>query len=129
MVTIRTVQVWGVLTKVGTVALGVVQTAIILRLLGPEAYGIVGIVVSIGALVGVSQHVGVVDAAIREIAVADTPARRAAVFWVSIWFRLAVTVPISVALFLVAPWIGARLYALQDIPHLVRLMSGIVFLY
>lgn len=126
---IRTVQVWSVFTKVATVALGIVQTAIVLRLLGPEAYGIVGIVISLGTLVGVSQHVGAVDAAIREIAVADTPERRAAVFWVSLWFRLLVTVPISLLLFALAPWIGSRLYVLPDIPHLVRLMSLILILH
>lgn len=129
MASLQTIQVLGVLTKVGTLGLGVVQTAIILRFLSPEAYGIVGIVVSLGALVGVSQHVGVVDAAIREIAVADTPRRRAAVFWVSLWFRLAVTVPISLLLYTLAPWIGTRLYALPDIPHLVRLLSGILILH
>lgn len=122
-------QVWSVLTKVGTVGLGILQTAIVLRLLGPGPYGIVGIVISLGALVGVSQHVGAVDAAIREIAVADTARRRAAVFWVSLWLRMAVTVPISVLLFLLAPWIGAHVYALPDIPHLVRLMSVILVLH
>ncbi len=129
MTSLRTVQVWSVLTKIGTVALGVVQTIVVLRLLGPEAYGLVGIVISIGALVGVSQHVGVVDAAIREIAVAETPERRAAVFWVSLWFRLIVTVPISILLFLLAPWIGARVYVLPDIAHLVRMMSVVLVLH
>lgn len=129
MSSIRQVQAWSVLTKVGTVALGVLQQAIVLRLLGPERYGITGIVISLGALVGVSQHVGVVDAAIREIAVADSPKRRAGVFWVSLWFRLAVTLPISLALFLLAPWIGERVYPLPDIPHLVRLMSGVLVLH
>lgn len=129
MSTIRTVQVWGVLTKAATVGLGIVQTAIILRLLGPEAYGIVGIVISLGALVGVSQHVGAVDAAIREIAVAATPQRRAAVFWISLWFRLLITIPISVLLALAASWIGTRLYPFPGIPHLVRLMSVILVLH
>lgn len=129
MTDIRAVQVWSVLTKVGTVGLGILQTALVLRILGPGPYGIVGIVISLGALVGVSQHVGAVDAAIREIAVADTPRRRAHVFWVSLWFRLAVTVPISVLLFLLAPWIGSKIYALPDIPHLVRLMSVILVLH
>ncbi|TSC72437.1 MAG: Uncharacterized protein G01um101438_521 [Parcubacteria group bacterium Gr01-1014_38] len=129
MTDIRTVQIWGVLTKVATAALGIVQTAIVLRLLGPEAYGIVGIVISLGALVGVSQHVGAVDAAIREIAVADTPQRKAAVFWVSLWFRLLITVPISVLLALAATWIGTRLYPFPEIPHLVRLMSLILILH
>lgn len=126
---LRTVQVWSVLTKLGTIGLGILQTAVVLRLLGPKAYGIVGIVVSLGALVGVSQHVGAVDAAIREIAIADSPRRRATVFWVSFWFRLAVTVPISVALALLAPWIGSRIYPLPDIPHLVRLTSVLLVLY
>lgn len=126
---LRTVQVWGVLTKAGTVGLGILQTAVVLRLLGPEAYGIVGIVISLGALVGVSQHVGAVDAAIREIAVADTARRRAAVFWVSLWFRLVVTVPISLILYVLAPWIGSHVYALPDIPHLVRLMSVVLVLH
>lgn len=125
---IRTVQVWGVLTKIVTAALGIVQTAIVLRLLGPEAYGIVGIVTSLGALVGVSQHVGAVDAAIREIAVADSPARRAAVFWVSLWFRLGVTVPISLVLVLLAPWIETHLYPLPDVAHLIRLTSLILII-
>lgn len=121
MTNIRTVQVWGVLTKLATAALGVAQTAIVLRLLGPEAYGIVGIVTSLGALVGVSQHVGAVDAAIREIAVAEDPERRAAVFWVSLWFRLAVTAPISLVLVLLASWIGTYVYPLPDVPYLIRL--------
>ncbi|MDP3685676.1 MAG: oligosaccharide flippase family protein [bacterium] len=129
MTDIRTVQVWGVLTKAVTAVLGILQTVIILRLLGPEAYGIVGIVVSLGALVGVSQHVGAVDAAIREIAVADTPQRRAAVFWVSLWFRLLITVPISMLLALAATWIGTRLYPFPEIPYLVRLMSLILVLH
>lgn len=126
---IRTVQAWGVLTKVGTVGLGILQTAIVLRLLGPEAYGIVGIVVSLGALVGVSQHVGVVDAAIREIAVAADPRRKAAVFWTSLWFRLAATVPISLVLALLAPWIAARFYPLPDMANLIRLISLVLVLH
>lgn len=126
---IRTVQMWGVCTKAATVILGVVQTAIVLRLLGPGAYGIVGIVTSLGALVGVSQHVGAVDAAIREIAVADTPQRRASVFWVSLWFRLLITVPISVLLAFAASWIGTELYTYPDMPHFVRLISVTLVLY
>lgn len=127
--TIRTVQAWGVLTKVVTLGLGVLQTAIILRILGPERYGVVGIIVSLGALVGVSQHVGVVDAAIREIAVADTAARRAAVFWTSLWFRLAATVPISVVLALAAPWIATRVYPLPDVRVLLWLTSALLVLH
>lgn len=126
---LRTVQTWSVLAKAGTTALGIVQTAIVLRLLGPEAYGIVGIVLALGTLVGVSQHVGAVDAAIREIAIADAPARRAGIFWVSLWSRLAVTIPISLLLAGAADWIGTRVYPFPDLPALVRLMSIILILH
>lgn len=129
MQSIRTVQVWGVLTKVATAALAVVQTAIVLRLLGPEAYGIVGVAISIGALVGVSQHVGAVDAAIREIAVADSAARRAAVFWVALAFRVLVTVPISLGLAGGANWIARAVYPFPDMAYLMRLMSVLLIIH
>lgn len=128
MMSLRTVQLWGVATKAATVGLSILQTAIILRILTLAEYGIVGIVVSLGSLVGVSQHVGIVDATIREIAVATDPRRRAHVFWVSLWFRLLVTAPISVALALLGPFIGARVYPLPDVPRLIQLMSVILIL-
>ncbi len=128
MTSLRTVQVWGVITKVLTVALGVLQTAVVLRILSPAQYGIIGIVVSLGSLVGVSQHVGVVDATIREIAVSTEPRRRAHVFWVSLWFRLLVTVPISVVLAFLAPWIGRRVYPYPDVSLLIVLTSVILIL-
>jgi O-antigen/teichoic acid export membrane protein len=113
---------------VATAALGILQTAIILRILSPAQYGIIGIVVSLGSLVGVSQHVGVVDATIREIAVAVDARRRAHVFWVSLWFRLLVTVPISVVFAALGPLIGTRLYPFPDVPRLVQLTSLILIL-
>lgn len=128
MASLRTVQALGVLTKIITLAFGVLQTAIVLRILSPAEFGIVGIVVSIGSLVGVSQHVGIVDATIREVAAARDAVRRAHVFWVSLWIRLLVTVPLSLLLALLATVIGTRLYPLPDVPHLVRLMSLVLVL-
>lgn len=117
------------LTKVATVALGVVQTAIVLRLLGPERYGIVNVAISLGALVGVSQHAGVADAAIREIAVADHAAQRAAVFWSSLWFRLAVTVPLSLLFAASAPFISRVFYPLPDFTRLLWLTAILLVLH
>lgn len=128
MTSLRGTQVWSVLTKVGTVALGIVQSAVVLRLLGPESFGVVSIVISLGSLVGVSQHVGVVDAAIREIAMAETVGQRAKIFWVSLGFRLLVTVPLSLLLALSAPWVE-KFYAVPDLAPLIRLMSLILVLF
>lgn len=128
MTSLQSVQLWGTLTKIVTLALGILQTALILRILSVEEYGVVGIIVSLGSLVGVSQHVGIVDAAIREIAVATDALRRAYVFWVSLWFRLAVTVPVSIVFALLGEKIGAAVYRFPDVPYLVRLTSVILVL-
>lgn len=123
---LRTAQSWTVAIKVFTVALSVVQTAIVLRLLSPAEYGVIGIVLSLGSLIGVTQHMGIVDATIREIAVTQDAVRRAHVFWVSLWTRLSFTVLVAGGLAMLASWIGARVYPLPDIPHLVRLMSVVL---
>jgi O-antigen/teichoic acid export membrane protein len=125
---LRSVQIWGILTKAATVGLGIIQTAIILRILSPAQYGIVGIIVSLGSLIGVSQHVGVVDAAIREIAAATDARRRAHVFWVSLWFRMAITVPLSFLLLILAPWIETRFYPFPGVTYFLQLSSIILIL-
>lgn len=125
---LRKVQMWGLATKIITLILGIVQTAIVVRILQPTQYGIAGIVVSLGSLVGVSQQVGITDATIREIAIAQSPKHRAHIFWVSLWFRLIFTVPISIILALVAPIVSEKIYNLPEITNLLRLMSLILII-
>jgi len=126
MNSLRKIQAWGLATKIITLILGIAQTAIIVRILQPTQYGIAGIITSLGSLVGVSQQVGIVDATIREIAIASEPKHRSHIFWVSLWFRLIFTVPISVILAVLAPIISEKVYHLPQLAGLLRLMSLIL---
>jgi len=122
------IQFFGTLTKIVTVVLGVIQTAVLLRILTPAQYGIIGIVTALASLVGVSQHLGVVDATIREIAMTDDVRHRAHIFWVSIWFRMLFTIPISFLLVIFASFIGNNIYHLPEITGFILLMSIILIL-
>lgn len=128
MSSLRSIQLWGIATKIITLAFGIIQTALILRILSPAEYGVVGIVMAVSALVGVSQHVGVVDATIREIATTDDIKKRAHIFWVSFWFRLIFTIPISLVLMITAPLVQKYIYNLSEISILLRVMSFILIL-
>jgi len=122
------IQFFGTLTKIVTVTLGVIQTAVLLRILTPTQYGIIGIVTALASLVGVSQHLGVVDATIREIAMTDDVKHRAHIFWVSIWFRMLFTIPISLLLVIFASYIGNNIYHLPEITGFILMMSVILIL-
>jgi len=125
---LRKTQIWGSLTKVVTLALGVLQTVIILHILSPAQYGIIGIVTALASLVGVSQNVGVTDATIREIAMTDDVKHRAHIFWVSLWFRMLFTLPISLILALFAGVISTHVYQLPDMQALIYIMSVVLIL-
>jgi O-antigen/teichoic acid export membrane protein len=125
---LRTTQIWGSLTKVVTLTLGVLQTVIILHILSPAQYGIIGIVTALASLVGVSQNVGVTDATIREIAMTDDVKHRAHIFWVSLWFRMLFTLPISLVLALFAGIISTLVYKLPDMQILIYIMSVVLIL-
>lgn len=125
---LRTTQIWGSLTKVVTLTFGVLQTVIILHILSPAQYGIIGIVTALASLVGVSQNVGVTDATIREIAMTNDVKHRAHIFWVSLWFRMLFTLPISLLLALFAGAIGAHVYKMPEMQTFIYLMSAVLVL-
>ncbi|MBI3255872.1 MAG: oligosaccharide flippase family protein [Candidatus Andersenbacteria bacterium] len=108
-------QVLSLVTKGVTTALGIIQSVIVVRLLSRGEFGLVGLVMSIGGVIGVSQHLGIVDGAIREIAVLKNRREVGKVFWVSHIARQIVTVPLSVGLFLLAGYIAVKFYDRPDI--------------
>lgn len=117
-------------TKVITTALGIIQSVIIVRLLSPSEFGLVGLVMSIGGVIGVSQHLGIVDGAIREIAVLQGRGKReiSKVFWVSNIVRQIVTIPLSLILILGAGWIGGTLYHRPEIIPYIQLFAAVLIL-
>lgn len=121
-------QVLSLATKAITTALGVVQSFIVIRLLGPADFGLAGLVMSIGGVIGVSQHLGIVDGAIREIAVLKNTREIGKVFWVSHLVRQVVTVPLSIALVLLAGVIANQVYGHPEITLLLQIFAAALVL-
>lgn len=121
-------QVLSLATKAVTSALGVVQSFIVIRLLGPADFGLVGLVMSIGGVIGVSQHLGIVDGAIREIAVLRDKREIGKVFWVSHIVRQAVTIPLSIGLVLLAGLIAGKIYGRPEITLYLQVFAAALIL-
>ncbi|MEX2054989.1 MAG: oligosaccharide flippase family protein [Candidatus Andersenbacteria bacterium] len=121
-------QLLSLITKAVTTVLGIIQSLIVVRLLSPAEFGLVGLVMSIGGVIGVSQHLGIVDGAIREIAVLKNKREIAKVFWVSHFTRQAVTIPLSLGLFFLAPWIAEGIYSRPEITHYIQLFASVLIL-
>ncbi len=116
-------QLLSLVTKAVTTALGIIQSVIVVRLLSRGEFGLVGLVMSIGSVIGVSQHLGIVDGAIREIAVLKNRREVGKVFWVSHIVRQIVTVPLSVGLFLLAGYIAVKFYNRPDIIPYIQIFA------
>jgi O-antigen/teichoic acid export membrane protein/glycosyltransferase involved in cell wall biosynthesis len=86
-------------------------------------FGLVGLVMSIGGVIGVSQHLGIVDGAIREIAVLKSRREQGKVFWVSHLARQVVTVPLSLILYFLAPIIAIKIYHHPDIIPYIQIFA------
>ncbi len=121
-------QFISLVTKGITMALGIVQVVIVVRLLSRAEYGLVGLVMSIGSLIGVSQHLGIVDGAIREIAVRSRKSEIGKVFWVSNLARQVVTLPLSLLLFGFASMIAVQLYHRPEIVGFLQLYAAVLVL-
>ncbi len=121
------IQLLSLLTKAVTTALGIVQSVIIVRVLSPAEFGLVGLVMSIGSVIGVSQHLGIVDGAIREIAVRKDKSEIGKVFWVSHLARQTVTIPLSIALMLLAEPIAVGIYGRPAIvPYILIFAASLI---
>ncbi|MBI4022536.1 MAG: oligosaccharide flippase family protein, partial [Candidatus Andersenbacteria bacterium] len=122
------VQGLSLATKAVTSALGIVQGLIVVRNLSPGEFGVVGLVTAIGGVIGVSQHLGIVDGAIREIAVRRDRREIGRIFWVSNIVRQLVTIPLSALLLLAAGFIAQKVYQRPEITTLLYIFAGILVL-
>ena len=108
--------------------LGIIQSVIVIRLLSPAQFGLVGLTMSIGGVIGVSQHLGVVDGAIREIAVLKKKREIGKVFWVSHIVRQIVTIPLSVGLLLLSSVIATKIYGRPEIAIYLQVFAAALVL-
>lgn len=121
-------QALSLTTKAITTALGILQSLFVVRLLSRGEFGLVGLVMSIGGLIGVSQHLGIVDGTIREMAVLKDKREAGKVFWVSHLMRQLVTIPLSLGLVVLAGVIAQRVYHRPEIALYLQIFAASLIL-
>ncbi len=121
-------QVLSIVTKIITLTVGVIQSVIIIRILSVQEYGLVGLVLSIGAFIGIYQHLGLQEGIIREVSATKKKKQAAKVISTSLLMRLFITIPLAILLFLLAGIISVKVYNQPEITAILRFFSLILIL-
>jgi len=119
-------QIWSVTTRVIIVALGFLQGIIVIRILSPSEYGLIGIVLAVAGIVGVLEHFGLASGSIREISIAKTLSEGSKILFTSLLVRVAITLPLAVGLFLASGHISNNIYHHPEIAFPLKLFSLIL---
>ena len=96
-------------------ALGIVQTFVIIRILTVGEWGLVQLAVSIGGALGIYQHLGLASASTREISSAENKNQIFKIFVTSTFVRYCVTLPLAFGLFFFSKHIAVNLYKNADL--------------
>lgn len=121
-------QALSIFTKGITLAVGIIQSLAIIRILSVAEYGIVGLIISIGSFIGVYQHLGLQEGIVREVSATKRRDEAAKVIFVSFLARLFITIPIVILLFVFARFISVNLYHQKEIIGILRFFSLILLL-
>lgn len=117
-----------IISRFFAVAIGLVQSVIIVKLLTVSDYGLVGLVTSIAAIVGVYQNLGISSGSTREIAAAKDKSEAFKVFIGSTIVRYLISLPLVLGLFVFAPYLGNTYYNRPEIINPLRIFSLILFI-
>lgn len=117
-----------IMSRFFAVFIGLIQSVIIVKLLTVSDYGLVGLVTSIAAIVGVYQNLGISSGSTREIAAAKDKSEAFKVFIGSTIVRYLISLPLVLGLFFFAPYLGNTVYNRPEIINPLRLFSLILFI-
>jgi len=120
-------QIISFFSRAVAMAFGIIQSFIVLRILSVGEWGLVQLVVSVGAALGIYQHLGLASASNREIAAAEKKTDIFKIFFTSLIVKYAATIPLSIGLFAFAPKIS-QTYGFPEILWPLRIYAGILFL-
>jgi len=95
-------QVVSFISRGVAMALGLVQSFVIIRILSVDQWGNIQLAMSIGAALGIYQHLGLASASTREISASRKDTDIFKIFSTSFFVRYLITIPLSVGLFLAA---------------------------
>ena len=121
-------QMASLVSRLVAVAAGIAQGIFVVRLLSPTDYGLVGIVASVGSVIGVWEHLGLASGSTREISATKSRAEAFKVFISSLAVRWSVSFPLAVGLWLLAPHIANNIYHQSLIIWPLRLQAVVLLL-
>ncbi|MHA1381252.1 MAG: oligosaccharide flippase family protein [Candidatus Helarchaeota archaeon] len=119
-------QVWSVATRIITTALSFIQGIIIIRILTPAEYGLIGIVLAVAGLIGVLEHFGLASGSIREISITKTLSESSKILFTSLFVRVAIILPLAIGLFFASGHISNNIYHHPEIAFPLKLFSLIL---
>jgi len=121
-------QVVSLISRLVAVGAGIAQGIFVVRFLSPADYGLVGIVGSVAGVIGVYQHLGLASGSTREISAAKSPEQSFKIFVSSLLVRLAISFPLALGLWLLAPHIANNIYQQPLIIWPLRIQALVLLL-
>jgi PST family polysaccharide transporter len=116
-----------IISRFTAVAIGLVQSFVILKILSVGDYGLINLVASIGALVGVFQNLGISSGSTREIAAAKDKKDAFKVFIGSLTVRYGISFPLGIGLLVFASYISGY-YNHPEIIWPIRIFAVTLFI-
>ena len=120
-------QALSITSRVLATLVGIVQSALILRLITPEEYGLVNIALGVAGVVGVYQGLGLTSGTTREVSAAGDRQEAGKVLLTSLITRLVINLPLSLGLFFAAPYLARQVYGYESLILPLRIMAVILF--
>jgi Na+-driven multidrug efflux pump len=112
-----------IISRFSAVAIGMVQSIIIAKLLTVDSYGLLNIVMGIGASLGVYQNLGISSGSTREIAGAKDKDEAFKIFITSLAIRYIISIPLALGLFFFAKQIASSMNGREEIIFPLQLFA------
>src|SRR3990172_8842858 len=107
-------------------ALGIIQSFFIVRLLTVPEWGLVQLAVSLGGALGIYQHLGLASASTREVSAAKDNKEIFKIFITSVVIRYIVTIPIAIGLFFYSDKLSGDIYSSPEISFPLKLYAVVL---
>lgn len=121
-------QVLSMISRFAAMGIGILQSIFVVRYLTTAEYGLVGLVTSVGGVVGIILHLGLVSGTTREIAAGENVREKFRVFVTALVIRLGVATLLSLVLFFSAPFVAREFYAHPEIALPLRVFALVLFI-
>ncbi|PIR43572.1 hypothetical protein COV24_01985 [candidate division WWE3 bacterium CG10_big_fil_rev_8_21_14_0_10_32_10] len=116
------------ISRIMAMFLGIVQSVFIVKTISQTGWGTIQVIASIASIVGASQAFGLTSGSTREIAGAKTNSEAFKIFITSLIFRICISLPFAIYLFVFAPALAQSNSDSIDVVWALRIISFVLLL-